>query len=873
MNKKFLSLVLALVMVLGTFSSVFAAPAEKKETKEAPKAAETVVPKITGKKAKIQWLQDNKYVEGRKVNKDAKNNDLALDKTIQRDEVSKLLVYAIGLDQKADALKGAYKFYNDVDLSHWANGYINVGSTEPSKANNLPFLLGYPGKVFKPVNNVTYAELAKMLVTLTKTDLTKDMHDQANKEWPVKWMAWAHDLGIFEDVTVADANKAVNREDAFTMIYNAMYKLKYIQKMPVGEVRGILSQIKNGEITINQGEKAKTIKLMPNTTFVLYDRRSNTDTHDVNANPHHSVYNQIVFAGAVSNPSYYYGSFVRVIANEKGEATHVLELGNPAQLAIGNSNDDRDNDRWNDVAERTIETVDGQHARTIDDDAWSVKDAVLAKVNYDNGDPKSITFQKGFFRGPSINATGDQSVRNWTYMAKANDWSRTLKLTANTKYYVADVVQNQLTEVKDVDEALRILGNTAASNWFDSVYAGYNVIDGADKHVTRAATHINGYNEATVVVFNKVQKDNNNEQLLRVKNEATRLYDVTFEDVDGKEIMGNLISYRGAFPFNFNDGKYNVVRITENNATGTGIELVIKHSDEEKYPIVKVTDVFNNGRSIIVEDKNEHSAFLQLTSEADIFTRGLKVGDVIQFHTLAGNVLVNDADRNNVVDVVSILPSNVALDGALQFVVEDNQNNQRYAEGVTAFDIKAAQGDYRQVDVNEYMYLYNKKVGTNKTFAWLNVSDANKLEEYINAVGPTNISYKLRRVDRLDKLVAYDVEVMVKKDGKDVWVKLNDAAVSDAIAKKAQKDALDAFDKKVAAVEDATKLADQAAFDKAAKALQDLVTEFNALKVDKLEQSDVDKVKANLNTKIKALNDVAAAKSPAITTNPAVSEI
>ena len=618
MNKKFLSLVLALVMVLGTFSSVFAAPAEKKETKEAPKAAETVVPKITGKKAKIQWLQDNKYVEGRKVNKDAKNNDLALDKNIQRDEVSKLLVYAIGLDQKADALKGAYKFYNDVDLSHWANGYINVGSTEPSKANNLPFLLGYPGKVFKPVNNVTYAELAKMLVTLTKTDLTKDMHDQANKEWPVKWMAWAHDLGIFEDVTVADANKAVNREDAFTMIYNAMYKLKYIEKMPVNEVRGIISQIKNGEITINQGEKAKTIKLMPNTTFVLYDRRSNTDTHDVNANPHHSVYDQIVFAGAVSNPSYYYGSFVRVIANDKGEATHVLELGNPAQLAIGVVGNGA-NSRWADVADYTIETQGNIYERDL---AATVADPVLAKINYnDNGDAKSLSFQHGIYKSNPKNAEDSaQSVKNYVYVAKGNKVD--LKLTSKTKYYVADVAKNQLTEVNSVDEAIRILGNTAASNWFDNVYAGYNVIDGRDKRETADNAAIAGYREATVVVFNRVQKDNNNEQLLRVKNEATTLYDTTFEDVKGNVIMGNMISYRGAFPFNFKDGKYNVVKITKNNATDIGIELKIERDDTDKYPVVEVTDIMNSDRTIVVKDSAGHSAVLNIDTGADTFLEG-----------------------------------------------------------------------------------------------------------------------------------------------------------------------------------------------------------------------------------------------------------
>lgn len=846
MNKKFLSLVLALVMVLGTFSSVFAAPAEKKETKEAPKAAETVVPKITGKKAKIQWLQDNGYVEGRKVNEDPKNNDLALDKNIQRAEVSKLLVYAIGKEDLANKIAGTFKPYSDVDNKHWANGFITVGSTEKSPKNDLAFLIGYPDRTFKPAKNVTYAELAKMLVTITKTDLTKAMHDQANKDWPRQWMAWAAELGILEDVKVANSNDAAVREDAFTMIYNAMYRLKYIKKMPNNEVRGIISQIKNGEITVNQGEKAKTIKLMPNTTFVLYNR-----SYDVNASK--AAADRVVMASVLSNPSYYYGSFVRVLTNEKGEATHVLELGNPAQLAIGNSNDDKDNDRWADIADRTLETVDGQvYARTIDGTSMIIKNAILAKVNYNNGDAKSLTFQNGEFQKPSVNQTGKQSVDNWTYHAKANDWSRTLKLTANTKYYVADAVQNQLTEVKDVDEALRILGNTAASNWFDSVYAGYNVIDGADKHVTREATRINGYNEATVVVFNRVQKDNNNERLLRVKNEATRLYDVTFEDVKGNEIMGNLITYREGFPFNFKDAKYNVVRLTENNATATGIELVIKHSDTEKFPIVKVVDILN-GRNFVVEDKNENTAILQLTSEADIFTRGLKRGDVIQFHTLANNVKVNDADRNNVVDVVSILPA-MDLKGALQNVVEDNQNNQRYAEGVTAFDIKAAANGYRQVDVNEYIYLYDKKVGTNSTIAWLNESDANVLEAYINAVGPTNISYKLRKDHAFDKLVAYEVEVLVNKAGKEVWVKLNDSAVTGPIAKKAADDEAikKVADKVAAAAKEAGYKKDDAA--KIKTEVEGLINDFKALTADQKKDPKAGEVKEAINKKVKAYN-------------------
>lgn len=838
MNKKFLSLVLALVMVLGTFSSVFAAPAEKKETKEAPKAAETVVPKITGKKAKIDWLKDKGYISGRKVNEDPKNNDLALDKTIQRAEVSKLLVFATGNENKVDALKGI-TIYKDVTLSNWANGYINVGSTEPSKANNLPFLLGYPGNVFKPVNNVTYAELAKMLVTIVKTDLTKAMHDQANKNWPAQWMAWAADLGIFEDVTVADANKAVNREDAFTMIFNAMYKLKEIKTMPANETMGILSQIKNGEITINQGEKAKTVKVTANTTFVLYDRSSNTNTLDVNAT---RIAQRVVLADLLSNPSYYYGSLVRVLVNEKGEATHVLELGNPAQLAIGNC-DNNDNARWEGVADRTIETRDQV---TVDRVTYP---AIRAKVNYKEGDAKSISF----YEGRSLNSTD-------------------LKLTAATKYFVADVAKNQLTEVKDVDEALRIVGNTMAAGFIEKVYAGYNVVDGVEKHETSSPTAIQGYNEATVVVFNKVQKDNNGEVTLRVKNDVTSKYNITLEDVDGKEVIADVATYRGGFPNNFNADKLDVIKWTNNNAAGIGIEKMIDHSKTERYPIVKVID--KDGAKLVVEDKLGNTARLVVDSEADIFLNGqLKEGALIQFRTLAGNVPGSDATDANTVDIVSVMPKGVELAGVLQGVVLDNQGNQYYAKNVKAADVKEYNGtnNHYKVIVNQLNSFYNTDDGVKRDLVWMSKSETEDLQAWLKANDDNaNIRYKLKDNVQGNENEAYDLEVLYG----DKWLPVADAVVKKAADDKAaQKAALDAFNKKVAAVEDATKLADQAAFDKAAKELKALVDEFNALKVDMLEKSDVDKAKADLNAKIKALNDAAGAKTPAIKTNPTVTEI
>ena len=784
MNKKFLSLVLALVMVLGTFSSVFAAPAEKKETKEAPKKAETVVPKITGKRAKIQWLQDNKYVEGRKVNKDAKNNDLALDKNIQRDEVTKLLVYAIGKEDLANKIAGTFKPYSDVDNKHWANGFITVGSTEKSPKNDLAFLIGYPNGTFKPANNVTYAELAKMLVTLTKTDLTKDMHDQANKDWPRQWMAWAAEMGILEDVDVKNSNDAAVREDAFTMIYNAMYKLKYISKMPATETMGILSQLKNNEITLNQGDKVKTAKITPNTTFVLYDYRT---SNDVNANEtqYRSGY-RVTSVNAIDNPEYYYGSLLRVMINEKGEATHVLELGNPKYMAIGINDWNGDNDRWADVADATVETY--YRAGSYSD--RGVRGAA-AKINYKNGDAKSITFQEGIYGRTPVNETDQERYDN-NYVRTDNlgraDKEVNLRLTKDTRYFVADVRSNQLTEVKDVDEAIRILGNVTASNWFFDVYAGYNKFDARPNHETSSPTAIEGYNEATVVVFNAVQKDNNHAELLRVRNEATSKYNITFENTDGDEIMKNVASYRDAYPYNYEDAKLNVVEYTVNAARGIGVELKIEHKETKIYPIVKVVDIQDN--ALIVEDAYGNKATLYKNDKDsfDLFTKGqLKEGALIQFRTLSGGGVNGNSTESNTVEIVSVMPKEYkdGLKGNLMKVVYGNQWNRDYGKA-TLSKVNAYGEEYHKLTLDIYNNFFDEDEGTYRELVVLSNTEADALKLWMEANGNSANVRFLRKDNKVDNIPEiHDVEVL--ENGK--WVPVVESkVVKDAEAVQAFKD-------------------------------------------------------------------------------------
>lgn len=805
MNKKFLSLVLALVMVLGTFSSVFAAkPAEKKEAKEAPKATEKVVPKITGQTEKIKWLQNEGVIEGRKVNEDPKNNDLALDKNIQRAEVSKLLVFATGDVKKVDKLKGM-TIYKDVALNHWANGYINVGSTTGSKANGIAFLLGYPGNVFKPAKDVTYAELAKMLVTICKTDLTRDMHDKANKAWPAQWMAWAAELGIFDDVTVADANKAVNRSDAFTMIYNTLYKLGNLKQFPVDETMGVISQIKNGEITLNQGEKAKTVKLTANTTFVLYKGQP-----DVNSERRAA---RVVYASALSNPEYYYGSLVRVIVNEKGEATHVLELGNPEFLALEG--------RWEGVADKTYET----------------SNTVLAKVNYEAGDAKSISFDK---------------VRVTRSLVDPTARLLTARLSGATRYFVADVKMNQLTEVKDVDEALRIVGNTMAAGYIDRVYVGYDEVGNANDSATHKATNIKGYNVAKVVVFNKVQKDNNGTKMLRVKMDANTNYNITFEDVDAKEVIENVASIRSNFPNNYKAKKLDVVNYSKNAANGIVIERVIEHADKKMFPIVKVTKVDDS--YITVQDAYNRTARLKVDLEANVFTNGpVKVGDMIQFRTLTGNKIVgNDATPINTVDVISIMPAGVKAEGTLQTVVSDNQAEQRVGKVIKVEQV----GDvFYATIVKPEEGIYGDAIPTSKVVAVVSKEDKELLAEWINS--GMDVLFKVQPYGQKEQR-AFDFMGMFNRE----WLNLSDALAKNEAA---QQKALDDFNTKLAGVPttkaDYTgdkELKDLTTAQAAQKKVADLKAEFEALNVSLLKPADVTTAKTNLNKAIKAFNEASA---------------
>ena len=392
MNKKFLSLVLALVMVLGTFGNVFAAAApDKKEVKE--------VPKLTTTEAKVQWLIDEKIVVGI-ADKDGKAiGDMDLKSPIRRDAVAKMIVYAIGEKDLAAKLQGAYRPFPDVETSNIMNGLITVAASK-TNVNGVPIIVGYEDGMFRPTQNVTYAELAKMLVVAIDKDLTPAV--AKTYSWPQGWLDRAAKLGIFDGLSIDKANAPAVRSDAFAMVYNAFAHLKELKAVPANEFRGVISERSDGTtLVLNQGDFKKEFKVNKDTIFVNQAK----------------VAQKWLYNKAAEN-NYYVGSVVRVLVDKDGVVSHIIEMGNPV-VGIKNAGV-----AWVDLGNKTLK---------------------LAQSDW-NAAKGSVTLGSDFVQ-----------------FNKANKIVLKFELTKDTKYYVADPDLGVLTEVKDYAAAKAVVGDKTSN--------------------------------------------------------------------------------------------------------------------------------------------------------------------------------------------------------------------------------------------------------------------------------------------------------------------------------------------------------------------------------------------------------------------------
>jgi len=130
------------------------------------------------------------------------------DAQISREEFAKIVYVLINGTYDSTVFMGSTRF-SDVASDRWSSGYINW-------ATNMGIVGGYPDGTFKPADNVTIAEAAKMLVTALG-------YKAQNYTFPYGFIAQATQLKIFENVTQVGPDSKALRGTIAEMAKNTLF--------------------------------------------------------------------------------------------------------------------------------------------------------------------------------------------------------------------------------------------------------------------------------------------------------------------------------------------------------------------------------------------------------------------------------------------------------------------------------------------------------------------------------------------------------------------------------------------------------------------------------------------------------------------------
>lgn len=190
--KRILSLVLALSMVLATFSFAFAASVSLSD--------------IEGEyyQAAVEALVELGVINGNP------DGTFKGENVVTRAELAKMLVIALGQEQAAKMAKGATQF-TDVAADHWASGYINV-------AAQSKIIVGYPDGTFLPEEPVSYAEA----VTMALRALGYRNVVESAGTWPTNYITKANELKLLKDMKDVDAEAGAKRGNVAILLWNML---------------------------------------------------------------------------------------------------------------------------------------------------------------------------------------------------------------------------------------------------------------------------------------------------------------------------------------------------------------------------------------------------------------------------------------------------------------------------------------------------------------------------------------------------------------------------------------------------------------------------------------------------------------------------
>lgn len=138
---------------------------------------------------------------------------------IKRSEVTKVAVALKGLSEVADS-STATKF-PDVSRDHWANGFINVGTTEG-------LIIGDDMGNFRPDDQITFAEAVTILVRA----LGYEPQAKTKGGFPTGYIVTGSSIGLTKGVSASD-NKFISRGDVAELAYNAL-TIKLMEQVGFG---------------------------------------------------------------------------------------------------------------------------------------------------------------------------------------------------------------------------------------------------------------------------------------------------------------------------------------------------------------------------------------------------------------------------------------------------------------------------------------------------------------------------------------------------------------------------------------------------------------------------------------------------------------
>ncbi|HHV75737.1 MAG TPA: S-layer homology domain-containing protein [Thermoanaerobacterium sp.] len=202
--KKVLVALLVVATILGTIGPVFAAPADVAGTKYEDAAVRLLALGI--------FKGDDK-------------GNFNPDQPITRAEATAIVIRALGLEKSADLMKGVTKFA-DVNADpglQWATGAINI-----AVSNGI--INGYPNGQFGGRDNVTYAQLAKMVLYALNYGVTVE-----GGIWPTAVLAKADDLGMLDNLSVV-ADAPITRGDAAKLLDNSL-DIKSLKQTGYGDLK------------------------------------------------------------------------------------------------------------------------------------------------------------------------------------------------------------------------------------------------------------------------------------------------------------------------------------------------------------------------------------------------------------------------------------------------------------------------------------------------------------------------------------------------------------------------------------------------------------------------------------------------------------